>query len=85
MSFVQHYTVPTVAQRLNLSMKTIWRWIRAGRFGEVHQVNGRYFISHPALERVLGSSVGPAPAAAEPVVTARCRGEFKRKVAKHFP
>src|SRR5262245_35803900 len=62
----QFYTVETVAQRLNLHVKTVRRYIHDGRL-KAKRIGKEYRVAEPDLEAFAGTAAVQAP----PVVRTR--------------
>src|SRR5262245_38691830 len=56
----QLFTVDEVAERLNLHVKTVRRFIREGRLS-AKRIGKEYRITRAALEEFTGTSADPAP------------------------
>ena len=49
----KYYKLREVADRLSLSKRTIWNWVRAGKIDAVQLPNGQIRISRKTLDRFL--------------------------------
>lgn len=81
MAYTQYYTIPTVAKMVDRSPWTIRRWIARGRLGLVQKIEGHWYVSHAALRKLFPMIDEAKPA--EPIISARNRGELKRKHNHH--
>jgi excisionase family DNA binding protein len=57
----QLFTVDEVAERLNLHVKTVRRFIREGRL-QAKRIGKQYRITRSALDELAGTSADPGPA-----------------------
>ncbi len=53
-------TVPEAAHRLRREPDSLYRLIRAGKFGPAVKVGGRWLVSVPKLEKLLHGEGGDA-------------------------
>ena len=47
----QYLSISDIAQITNKERSTVFRWIKAGKFGSVRKVGHEYQVSHESFER----------------------------------
>jgi excisionase family DNA binding protein len=60
---MKHYlTVSAIAQITNKERSTVFRWIKAGKLGQVRRVGNEYQVPHASFERWWAANVVPVKA-----------------------